>query len=408
MRAAFAIWMIAAALPACSWSQFDDLRRQTWAGSTEKPNVKSSDYGVALQRGARAGSGGTLVVVGATPPSLSALAYTAQGSASLAAPAIELDTQYAIGQVDPQPIAIADPTSDDVSLIASSGAGSISVLTGAGQISLHQLLVQPSSVEAATYMQAPDRIDPPHAGEHPPAQPLVAAGDDVLGTFYTSPPTPQPTCKLTEAGTPIATRALGTVRAGAVDDVIAWGASGKLYRYPAAVFNGCATPQEPIAVVDTGFAPGHGSQILALDGTRVVLQGHHDVDEASFLGIYDADTLTAVGAAVALPKLRTAAVLDAAGTRYVLAGYPAAVVGGKPTGQVLVFRAAAQGLDAAPALALGDARPDTNEAFGRAVAAMPFNGTEVIAVATSHEIFVYFHAVLTDGTTLYDETREGR
>ena len=409
MRAvSWSLGLVAAALPACSWSQFDDLRNQTWAGATDKPDVKSSDYGVALQRGARAGDGGTLVVVGAAPPSLSALVYTARGSASLAQAAIALDTQYAIAAVDPQPIAIADPSSDDVSLIASSGVNTISVLTFATQVSLHQLIVQPSSVDAATYMQAPDRIDPPHAGEHPPVQPLVAAGDYVLGTFYTNPPNPQPRCQLTDAGVAISPRALGTVHAGAVDDVLAWGKTGMLYRYPADVFNGCATTQEPIGAVATGFAPGRGSQILALDATRVVLQGHNDVDEASFLQIYDAATLTAIGAAVTLPRLRTAAVLDAAGTKYVLAGYPTAVVGGEATGQVLVFLAAAAGLDATPALALSDAQPSANEAFGRAVAAMPFNGTDVIAVAAGDEIFVYFHAVLADGTTLYDETREGR
>jgi hypothetical protein len=394
-----------ASLAACSWGEFDDLRGQTWAGSTGKPDVKSSDWGIAVQRGTRTGDGGSLVVIGAGPPTSSTLAYTTAGDASLAEAAIDLSAQYAITALDAQPIVIADPTSDDAALIVSSGADSITVLAGT---SLHQLLVQPSTVDAATYMQAPDRIDPPRAGDPQPVQPLVASGDRVIGTFYIAPPTPQPTCKLADAGVAVTPRALGTIRAGAVDDVLAWGANGHLYRYRADVFNGCATPEEPLGAVDTGFAPGHGSQILALDATHVVLQGHHDADETSVLQIYDTAALAAVGGAVTLPGLRTAAVLEAGGAAYVVAGYPSELVDGKTSGQALVFRTLATGLDAAPALALHDAQPTADQAFGRAVAAMPFNGTQVIAVAADNEIFVYFRAVLADGTALYDETREGR
>jgi len=402
--------LCASSLGACKWSEFDDLEHETWVGSTEKPDVASSDYGVAIQRGARSGDGGTLVVIGAGQPTYSRLVYSAQGDSSLASGSLELNAQYGIGTLEPQPILLADPTGDDVSLVINSGANSIAVLTGGAQVNLHQVFVTPSTVSAATYMQPPPRTDAAHLGEAQPVQPLVGSGDLVLGTFYANVPTPQPTCKLTEAAAGIDIRALGTVRDGAVDDVLAWGAGGKLYKYPGSVFNGCDTIQPLAPPIDTGFSPGPGSQILALFGSLVVLQGHHDSDDDSFLQVYDVATMTAVGGPVSLPKLRTAAIFTSGATTYVIAGYPTAAVDGKTSaGQVLLFKTAeTTGLAAQPAVTLNDAQPESSESFGRAVVAMPFNGAEVVAVAADNEIFVYFQLELADGTMLYEETREGR
>jgi hypothetical protein len=409
MRAATSLGMALAmaSATACKWSEFDDLKHQTWASSTGNPDVKSSDWGVAIQRGARGGDGGTLVVIGAGQPTYSQLVYNATGDTTRGPAAVELTTQYGIGTLDAQPIAIADPTSDEVSLIVDAGPGSIAVLAGSTQIALHTVFLQPSAAAAATYMKPPARIDPPHTGEAQPEQPLVASGDYVLGTFYTDPPSPQPTCELTDGGTAISPRALGTAAASGFDDVLAWGASGTLYRYPGSVFNGCATA-EPVGSVATMFAPGHGSQILALSGGLVVLQGHHDTDDASVLQVFDAQALTAVGPAVSLPAMRTAAVLDAAGTSYVIAGYPTETVAGVRAGQVRLFAVSAAGLDAAPAVTLHDAQPTDDEAFGRGVAALPFNGTQLVTVAADNQIFTYFEFALADGAKLYDETREGR
>jgi len=402
-----AIALCASSVGGCKWSEFDDLQDETWVGATEKPGVSSSDYGVAIQRGARGGEGGTLVVLGAGQPTYSRLVYNAQGDSSLASGSLELNSQYGIGTLDAQPIMIADPTSDAVAVAINAGGSSIAVLTGTGQVDLHQVFVTPSTVEAATYMQPPPRADAEHLGEAQPVQPLIGSGDFVLGTFYANVPRTQPKCKLTQAMAVIGIRALGAVASGAVDDVLAWGTTGKLYRYPSSVFNGCDTV-EPVVWVDTGFSPGHGSQILALGGGLVVLQGHHDSDDTSFLQVYDGAALTPVGGPVSLPKLRAAAILTRGATSYVIAGYPTAVVDGKPAGQVMLFKTSASGLAAQPAMTLNDAQPDSNQSFGRAVTAMPFNGADVLAVAADNEIFVYFQLKLADGTMLYDETRQGR
>jgi hypothetical protein len=400
----------AAALGACKWTEFDDLQNETWVGSTEKPNVKSSDYGVAIQRGATLAGGGTLVVIGANQPTYSELEYDAKGGSKLTANTLELNSQYSIGTLDAQPIVLADPTTDDIALIVNGGGAQIVVLTGAGQLNMHNLFVSPVSVDAATYMKPPgSTVD----------EPLVASGDIVVGTVYVTPPSPTPTCRLLDTGTAIQPHALGVVRTGAAttDDVIAWGsagaAAGKLYRYPGSVFNGCTppAPPAPTASHDAGFVPGRGSQILSIDASHVLVQGHHDADDASLLQVYDAN-LNPVGGSVSLPKLRAAALLDTGTQKYVIAGYPGEIPpnSGIAAGVVRLFKVSAAGIESQPAALLNDAQPDNNESFGRAVAAVPFNGKPIVAVAANNEIFMYFRLDTTDGTAMpiYGETRQGR
>lgn len=415
MRTTIWFLLVASSLPACKWTEFDDLQAQTWVTSTQKPNVKSSDWGVAIQRG----GDGRLVVIGAGQPTYSELVFDAKGTSSLAPATAALGAQYGITNLDPQPILLASPGSpDDVALIVNGGS-SIAVLAGTqGTLDLHQVAAQPSTVDAATYLQPPPRTDTGHVGEVPPLLPLVASGDVVLGTFYANGPATQPTCKLTDAGTPIGVRALGAVRIGAstFDNVLMWAATGKLYVYPGSVFHGCMT-QEPTTSVDTGFLPGHGAQILALDATHVVLQGHHEGDDDSLLQMYDVGVTPPVavgapigpGGPVVFSKVRSAAILTtSSGARYVVAGLPTETVNTTIAGVVEIFPITPAGIDALAATPLFDAQPESSQSFGRAVAVMPFHGKQVIAVAADNEIFVYFRAQLADGTSLYDETRQGR
>jgi hypothetical protein len=389
---------LAASAAACKWTEFDDLSDETWVSSTEKPDVKSSNYGVAIQRGNKAGSEGRLVVIGAGQATYSELVFDAKGDSSLPATALELNSQFGIGNLDAQPILLADPGGDAVALVVNAGGSSILVLEGSqGQLNMHQVFVSPSDVNAATYMLAPGATV---------NQTLIASGDVVLGTFYGTVPNPQPKCKLTDGGTAIQPKALGVVRSGPADDVIAWGGNGKLYRYDGTVFNGCATMQEPKApaAVATGFTPGPGSQILALSGGKILLQGRNNT--SGFLQVFDAATLMPVGGSVSFNGLAAAAILDVGTTQYAIAGYPSEIVDGKTAGKVLLFRIGGGGIETAPALTLNDAQPEGNESFGRAVAAMPYHGTNLIAVAADNEIFVYFRANLTDKTPLYGETRQ--
>jgi hypothetical protein len=420
-----------ASLVACKWTDFDDLEGQTWVDSTEKPDVKSADYGVAIARGADAGesgSSGTLAVIGAGPGTYSELGYTAAGASSLKTNGLVLGS-LGVMTLDSPPIFLASPTSSEVALVTTGDTGSIVVAAGKHTLEIHQLFVGNTTLgagagiattpDAATYVHPPPF---PAIATPPDREPLVAVGDVVLGTVYGLPTnTPQPACKLGDGtATAIKIGALGSVaNVGGTDDILVWSAAGKLHRYPASVFNGCPnpTPVIPLASTATGdapmFAPGRGSQILTIDGTRVLLQGHQEPTKgnASFLQVYDAATLKPLGKSVAKDGMRSAAFLKTDAGEFAVVGLPGATIDGTIAGQVEIYRIdPAGGLvdPAVPVAILHDAQPESNELFGRSVAVVPFNGKQVIAVAADNEIFMYFRANLTSGTALYAETRQGR
>jgi hypothetical protein len=425
MRSTAMMLFAAVSLGACSWTTFDDLEGETWVDSTGKSGIKSSDYGLAIQRGddgSDSPNGGRIGVIGADPNTYSELVYDAEGSAKLAPDDLTLSNQ-GILQLNPSPpLFIASSTGPEIALVTAGDQASIVVAKGDHTAGVLQIFIANTTLgnaagiglvpDAATYVVAPPYLNLPA----PPAQPLVGVKDVVLGTIYGLDTRPQPACRLTDgAGAAIEIRALGVVRAGMYDDVLAWSATnGKLLRYPNAVFNGC-TQASPVRAsressAGTSPAPGHGSQILTIDQTRVLVQGHEETSRgnASVLQVYDANTLTPIGSPITFDGLRSAAVLDLDGTKYAVAGYPTAMVNGKTAGQVMVFKIGANGLDNTPVATLHDAQPENGQVFGRSVTVMPFRGRQVIAVAANNEIFVYFRVQQADGSDLYGETRQGK
>jgi hypothetical protein len=407
------ILALAAGATGCKWTEFDDLEGDTWVTATDKPNGDSTDYGIAMTRGQRGSNGGKLVVIGAGQAQYTELVYSPDGSADLAPTAQKLNAQFGIGNLDHQPILIADPASDEVSLVVNSGGQSIAVLTGAGGLVARQVF-GPMDPEAATYL-----VPPPNTVQAaPPSQVLVSSMDKVYGTFAANSPTPQPSCALVdEAAMPVRVRGLGSARfaPSTSDDVLVWGDLGtgnaKLYVYPGSVFAGCVTPEAPIAgwtSAETTFSPAKGSHIVMIGSTHALLVGHKELGNTdSYLALFRIDstaqTITMVGGAVTIPDLRTAAIYEKGTTRYVVAGYPTTVVDGVKSGRVLVFPLdLTTGIGDMPAMTLYDPSADGEQQFGRAVAVIPFNGEPVIAVGADNEIFMYFR------TALYDETRTGR
>ncbi|MBA3393890.1 MAG: hypothetical protein H0T89_14675 [Deltaproteobacteria bacterium] len=405
----------------CKWSEFDDLESEAWVESTQKPDNDSSNWAVAIQRGQRGGTGGKLAVLGASQALYNELVYTSTGDVSVATNELELNSQFGLGNIEPDPIFLADPASDDVAFVTSGGSASITVLRGpSGQLTPHQVF-GPGRPDAATYMVAPNLDDT--AGVQA-SQTLVAQDDRVFGTFFGTVPNPQPRCKLAAGAMPINVRGLGAVRQAGkdYDDVVVWTAGGDLYLWDGGIFNGarsskCPDPTPgdgdvtgtsvaPLAgPVASGFSPGTGAQILTFGsatGSFAVLQGHTDAGEG-FLHVIDLATLATIGAPRTDRLLRTATVFELAGKHYVVAGYPNAIVDGTNSGQALVFEVSAtSGINPAPVLTLHDAQPETNQQFGRGMAVMPFDGKPVIVVAADNEIFTYFR------TNLYPDVRSGR
>jgi hypothetical protein len=394
-----------ALLSACSWSAFDDLKDDTWVHATDKPENASSNWGIAIQRGQATGTGGRVVVIGANQSLYSELAAASNGDVSVPETTIELSSMFGIGTLDPQPLLIADPASNEVALVTSSGASSVATLHGsAGMMNVHQV-IGPATVDAATYMVAT------MGG---PSQTLIGEGDKVFGTFFANPPPTQPSCKLVDdAAMPVAVKALGATPHPSGDgrhNVLVWSANGKLLRFPPDIFNGtpvtCATGLAPgaNAAIATSFMPAKGSQILTFesDGNRfALLQGHTDTG-SGFLALYDVTTaITMVGSPQTVNGIKQAALMETGGKRYVVAGFPDAIVDGTTgAGQVQVFEVdTTAGVSGTSVMTLHDAQPEDSQAFGRSVTVTPFDGKPIIVVAADNEVFTYFR------TQLYDETR---
>lgn len=393
---------------ACSWTAFDDLEGDTWVTATDKPANDSSNWGLAIQRGQTSGSGGRLVVLGANQSLYSELVVASDGDISVPPTTLELNSQFGIGNLDPQPLLLADPSSNDVALVTSSGSASIAVLKGtSGTLVVHQVF-GPATPDAATYM-----TPSPPAAQMP--QVLVAQGDTVYGAHFVNPPNPQPSCKLVDdTNAPLEVRALGATPHPSGDgttNALAWGANGKLVRYPPAIFSGtatgCATGHAPgaMAVATTSFMPGRGSQVLTFeDGTShyAVLQGHTETG-SGFLALVNLDTMSIVGTPRTENGVETAALLVLGAKRYVVAGYPDAIIDGNAgAGKVEVFEIDLAAGIGSSAMTLHDAQPEGDQSFGRAVTVMPFDGKPLIVVGADNEVFTYFR------TLLYDETRQGR
>ena len=405
MKALGSLFLVLAS--ACSWTAFDELEGDTWVTATEKPANDSSNWGVAIQRGQATGTGGRLVVLGANQSLYSELVVTSNGDVNVPPTTLELNSQFGIGNLDPQPLLLADPTSNDVALVTSSGSASIAVLKGtSGTLVVHQVF-GPATPDAATYMV------PSLPAEQIP-QVLVAQGDTVYGAHFVNPPNPQPSCKLVDdANAPLEVRALGAtpnVTGDGTTNPLVWGANGKLVRFAPAIFSGsaagCATGHAPsaMAVGTTSFMPGKGSQILTFEeGTAryAVLQGH--TDSSGFLGLVNVDTMTLVGTPRTENGITTAALLVLGTKRYVIAGYPDAIIDGNAgAGKVEVFEIDLASGIGSSVMTLHDAQPEGGQSFGRAVTAMPFDGEPLIVVGADNEVFTYFR------TLLYDETRQGR
>jgi hypothetical protein len=379
---------------ACNWTEFDNLADEAWVGATKKPDgVNSSDYGVAITRVALSGTGGKLGILAAGAPGYSELSFSATGESSVVA-AQQLPN---IGGVGATPLLIANPESDQVAAIVPSNAAIAVFRGGGGALALYSFGF-PDPPDAATYVTPPGGTDP---------LPLVGSKNTVFGVRADAPPNPHPTCKLVDSAMPspdLRIAALGAVprNDGGPNDVLMWATNGKLYRYGASVYTGCdpgVSETLANAIMHNGatFTPEIGAQILTIDAGFVLLQGHSGAN--GVLAVVNTSTL-AVVSTVAVPGLRTAAVLSASTKKFAIAGSPTASVEGKSSGQVTVYEISTGGMiNTTPVATLHDAQPEDTQAFGRGVAALPFNDSEVLAVAANNEIFVYFR------TNFYEETR---
>jgi hypothetical protein len=394
--------VIAVAVVGCKWTDFDDLSDQTWAKSTTPPNGDSNDYGVAVQRGVRsATTGGTLVVLGNGSSTYSELTYDANGNSKLAPTEVKLESAFGVSSFPDQPVLLADPDSDDVSIAVPSGSNSIAVLTGSHMLSVQQIF-GPNAPDGATYVKFDAAMG---------ARPLVGAGPKVFGVA--SDASMMHECTLTDETTQqIAIAALGAAKrtsADTTETVVVWTKAGKLLLYAPTVWNGtvagCTGSQSLAAGADTGFMPGTGAQIFTVkdatggDTSFVVIAGRAAGsgginNQGARIAVYNISTATPtlVGSPLDKDGLHGMALasFDSGATTVFAAGYPTAPTGGTNGGIVEIYPVSTStGISASPKMTLADAQPDNGESFGRGVTAMPFNGKTALVVAANNEIFAY-------------------
>jgi hypothetical protein len=399
----------------CKWTDFDDLKEETWATSTGKPDNSAANWAVAVARVGRGGpgAGGTLAVLGANAALYDELTIGPGGDVNTTTE-VPLDVNFAVDNLANEPLLLPRPDADEVALVTGVDASrSLAVRAVGGQLDPVSV-GGPGQPTAAAYM-----VPPVMGGGAPQMQMLIAQAETVYGVIFNqaTPPNPGPKCTLVDGAPTMAkinVRALGAYRLGTTatsDDVLALTDTGKLLAYPGTVFGGCTmTLPNPVMSADltiTSVQPG--SQILVFSDagtTYAVVQAHNDTGKGR-LGLYriTASAIEEVGPPRDVAGLRTAALFqhtDGA-KRYVLAGVPNATVEGVVAGQVQAFEIdPAMGISVSPAMSLSDTQPEDRQSFGRGVAALPFNGKTIIAVAADNDVFVYFR------TTLYGETREGR
>lgn len=395
----------------CKWTEFDDLESEMWVESTEKPDSNSSDWAVALTSSLHASDdGGEITVLGAGNALFTEYQYPAGGGAKFqSATEQKLNNQFGIGNLDPDPILISDPASDEVALVSNSGGnGSIAILSGTHGLMSSQVF-GPTTPDAAIYFKAASQ-----AATEKPSRVFVGSDDSVYG--FAAAPATQPKCQLVDmAGQPIKVRGMAAVRlpAAADDDLAVLGGDGKVYFYAgAAAFDAGAACSPSLAplfpAVDLGFAaPARNAKLFTVGTSKWLVVGAY-ADSGSAKGVIAVVDLSGaapalVGTPLGRDNLKSLAFLDVPdGHQYVLGGFPTDEFDGTVAGQVFAFPFdnTTGVIDPTPAMTLHDAQPSGNQLFGRALAVVPFNGKPAIVVGAASEVFFYYNA-----TPLYDELR---
>lgn len=383
------------ALAGCSWTTFDDLGKEAWAQSTQSPNIGSTDYAVAITGTTASTTGGQLSVLSSDTVSYSTLTYDVGGHSALG-PNPQRLGQFFITSLGTQPIFVSNGAGECAAVAQASNGSSTYVVVYNGC----------ASAPGATPIQS---TAPPDGAAYIGSTLVVAAGANL---FVVTNAGVQWCAATDDSGTaPLQASGLGADDA----NVYAWAAGGKLLSYKLADLMMCVQmstmPTAGTAVttggppVDTGFMPATGASVQIVGSSTsatewAVLAGHAP---QSATGRVFVANLVAPRGLVGSPYMAdgissmVAGNLGGAGT-FVALGFL-----GNETGGIVEVHAldtTTGALDSAIAEKLADAQAESGEQFGRGLAIMEFNGTNILVVAAKKEVFAYFR------TLLYGETRQ--
>jgi len=374
--------LLAASAGACNWTDFDDLESTTWVRSTQDPDIGASQYAVAIVGVSTGTSGGRLAVLSDDSANYSLLGYSADGDADVDGEPIKLGTQN-IGAFSDNPV------------LATDGAGAIGIversINGGNFAVVFGAVSAPAGLEfAAVANPAPV----PDAGTFTPDGAFVFAAGDTIYSVASSGGTPLACTGVDDASAPLEAAAI----AADATRLWVWTKSGTLLAYQPCTATGPLVRSGTVAFA-SGLAPGGGARIH-LAGNFAILTGHPSTSRAGSVFVVDLTAGTQVGATLGVDGLRTSVLADIDGAQYLAVGIPDATVGSDKTvgGKVDVhgFNATSGALDATAAMTLSDASPESGQAFGRALATMDFNGSQILVVGGDDEVFAYYRTALYD------------
>ncbi|MBA2544674.1 MAG: hypothetical protein H0V17_33835, partial [Deltaproteobacteria bacterium] len=189
----FSALLLAPLAGACKWTEFDDLRDEAWVQATTKPDgSKANNWGVAIVRGkATSAAGGKLAIFGSASARLDEITFDEQGVPKRT-PGDQNLGNIGIATLSLEPIVLADPTSDDFALVTQGSAQQVVVAAGNDNNLLQFIVNGATQVDAAAYVRAPTiESDTARAGRTAQAaQPVIASGNTLFGTFFTPPEIP--------------------------------------------------------------------------------------------------------------------------------------------------------------------------------------------------------------------------
>ncbi len=401
-----------ALLPAagCDWRKFDDLADTAWVKSSGSPGgLNAGEWGVGLAYGNGSGDGVTFVAAGQRPDGVGTIVYDARGEHSgngiLAA-------ETGVTNLDALPLRppmAGDPDQGAVALGMSTGGdsgGQVIVFDTAGPALITSYAVGGAGIDAL----AIGPVD--NAGGTVDLVTVTENQLTVIGNYISSVATErtQDSCMLgTARGAAAAVGdlvtggeseiAIGLLEDGVGGRVMIISGSGVV----AAAGGDCVAVSAQVIDGPDG-QPSFGEQIVIAD-----LDGSGQADiavgapGANRVYVWLDPDLAAIGAPDAaidgpagsgrFGEALAAGDFDGAAGAELLVGDGAATVDGKANaGRAWIIEG-----DFTTLHELGDARPEAEQRFGRAVAVGKFGGTDdVIAVAAHNEVFTYFRTPLND------------
>jgi hypothetical protein len=399
-----ALALVLALSAGCSWTTFSDLSDSTWVHAQETPDSDQSNYAVGIVN-TTTDQPGELAVLSGTPANYSTLDFDATGSTNeTLTHALGEDS---ISTLSNHPAFIGDGAGN-VAIVDKGIDGPLVVVHGMANQLTDSQLSSTDPVDAATF----------------------AGADIIVSSSGATPSTSAPNAWLVQASVSdcLLGDGAGSAMAAAAlasdgTTVWAYARTGELFAYSLTSFGpvtsgpGCADSQTPVAIPpissSAATSPAQNGGYIALVGSPAKFAILVAFDSPSTMtgavSVVDLSTYKQVGASIATAGVESAQYAElgdpTTGTTMptLALGFPSRTVGTTTdVGQVEMHAvdttAGSVSGDVGELLSIPQA--DSDLVFGRAMAALTYNGATILAVAASNVVYAYYE------TSLYSDTRQ--